>query len=250
MKRSSTFLSRPTRNPYLPGEEATIRLEAKDASGNGINGTALVSVVDEAVFAVVPQELDLAHELYLAKYFAYPTQTVSYQEYNLEANPDTGGGMGGGGGDGGALREHFPDTALFQTVELVGGSGEVTFTLPDNITSWRITAAAVDDTLRAGSQKELIISTKEFYLNALTSLEYLEGDDVTVSAIGVSSQHPGRRKWSIPPPSPVWGMTPPRPSPPPADGPPYGLPVRAAAGRAVQRGIFRLHPGRAAQPTR
>ena len=175
---------------YLPGEEATIRLEAKDASGSGINGTALVSVVDEAVFAVVPQELDLAHELYLAKYFAYPTQTVSYQEYNLEANPDTGGGMGGGGGDGGALREHFPDTALFQTVELVGGSGEVTFTLPDNITSWRITAAAVDDTLRAGSQKELIISTKEFYLNALTSLEYLEGDDVTVSAIGVSSQHP------------------------------------------------------------
>ena len=50
------------------------------------------------------------------------------------------------------IREDFADVALFKTVK-TGGDGTATaeFTLPDNITSWRVTAQGLSRNMDIGS---------------------------------------------------------------------------------------------------
>ena len=81
------------------------------------------------------------------------------------------------------VRETFLDTAAFQTVEVdEGGSATVEFQLPDNVTRWRITAAAVTADLMAGDAKTTTIAALPFYLRPVLTGSYLVGDDVSLSA--------------------------------------------------------------------
>ena len=81
------------------------------------------------------------------------------------------------------LREDFADTALFKTAKAdENGQATVTFELPDNVTSWRITALAVTNDLKAGDTAELAAATLPFYLSPLYTDTYLEGDDVVIAA--------------------------------------------------------------------
>ncbi len=50
------------------------------------------------------------------------------------------------------VREFFPDIALFQSVQTGGnGKGEITFKLPDNITSWYASAQGISGEIQAGA---------------------------------------------------------------------------------------------------
>ena len=100
-------------------------------------------MVDESVFAIQDQQVDLIGQLYRNVYSPYITAKASYVEYDL--SEIDGGGKGGGAGDEmGPMRSEFLDTAVFQ--QLVcdqQGKASVSFQLPDNVTDWRITAAAL-----------------------------------------------------------------------------------------------------------
>ncbi len=173
---------------FAPGDTVRVRLTLSDAAGNPVAGSAAVGVVDESVFLLRDQQVDLAAQVYASVYYPYVAQQTSYVEYPVgwsDANPDTAGGMGGGpdGGDSAAVRETFLDTAAFQTVE-VGESGFATVDvqLPDNVTSWRITAAAVTADLMAGDAKTTTVAALPFYLRPVVTGSYLVGDDVSLSA--------------------------------------------------------------------
>lgn len=175
------------RETYRPGEEASITVKVSEP-----NASVCVGVVDESIFQLAPQKLDIAQQLY--KYIYYPSisQTTSYEPYEEEiaedGNPNNGMG-GAGGGDSGYVREDFLDTALFQTVRAdENGVASVKLTLPDNITSWRITAAAVTSDLKGGSSTGNTIVTQPFYLQTIVTGEYLIGDDISISAMGVGAQ--------------------------------------------------------------
>ncbi|MEM1484543.1 Ig-like domain-containing protein [Oscillospiraceae bacterium PP1C4] len=169
---------------YKPGEKATVTLTVTDADGKPAVGTVCVGVVDEAVFAIAQQEVNFAEQLYRDVFYPNIQQRVSYVEYNLEKAMMNDGGMGGGGGDDGVIRENFVDTALFQTIKTdASGKATVALELPDNITSWRITAAAVTEDLKAGDNLTNRIVTLPFYLQPLFTDSYLEGDDIAM-AIG------------------------------------------------------------------
>ena len=88
-------------------------------------------------------QVDLIGQLYRNVYSPYITAKASYVEYDL--SEVDGGGKGGGAGDEmGPMRSEFLDTAVFQ--QLVcdqQGKASVSFQLPDNVTDWRITAAAL-----------------------------------------------------------------------------------------------------------
>ncbi|MDA1060661.1 MAG: polymorphic toxin-type HINT domain-containing protein, partial [bacterium] len=85
------------------------------------------------------------------------------------------------GGDGG-VRNNFKDTALFDVVETdSGGNGEITFTLPDNITSWRVTARAIDgDNLRAGYGSTEVVVSLPFFADLIMNREYSVKDEPIV----------------------------------------------------------------------
>lgn len=169
---------------YQPGDTANISLTVTEkATGKPIAANVCVGVVDEAVFDIMPQELDIAEQIYEPVFYPNIVRSVSYTEYDLEKDEIMSGGMGGGGDLGGDIREEFVDTALFQTIAVdESGKAELELALPDNVTSWRITAAAVTNDLKAGNGVSNTIATLPFYLRPLYTDRYMEGDDVAISA--------------------------------------------------------------------
>lgn len=90
--------------------------------------------------------------------------------------------------DKGGARQDFRDTALFTVVETdANGTASVTFELPDNITSWRVTGAAVKgDELMAGYGNAQVVVSKDVFVLPVINTQYLTGDEpgIPVRAYG------------------------------------------------------------------
>lgn len=164
----------------------TASFTVKDASGQPVPQARLcVGVVDESVFAVQPQDVDLIRQLYQTVFHYYPEWDVSYHEYNFGDYPMEGG-RGGGDGEANVMRSEFVDTTAFEQLTCdENGKAQLTFTLPDNITDWRITAAAMKGKT-AGDNIGHAIASKPFYLLPLVTESYLTEDDLT-AAVGYST---------------------------------------------------------------
>lgn len=176
------------KDAYLPGETATLQLTVTDQAGQPATGSACVGVVDEAIFAMADQKVALAEQLYEAVFYPNLAQKVSYTEYDLANASMDAGGKGGGGGEGTPIRQEFVDTAAFQTVTLDAmGKATLKVVLPDNMTSWRLTAAAVTSDLKAGDTFRNTIVTQPFYVQPLLTETYLEGDDIAAAINGVGT---------------------------------------------------------------
>lgn len=86
-----------------------------------------------------------------------------------------------------SIRSDFKDTAIFTTTKLDAvGKGTVTFTLPDNITAWRLSAAALSNNLLAGSKIETVNVSLPFFINPNLNKNYLVGDEpfIGIAAYG------------------------------------------------------------------
>ncbi len=174
---------------YTPGEEVTATLSVTKDGQAVPDASYAISVVDEALFALVDQDYMAIGDLYKWVYPQQMRMNTSYMPYlgeNLEANPDFGGGKGGGGGDGESRRMDFFDTAAFMSgITDSQGKAEVTFTLPDNLTSWRLTGVGyTPDHKQAGDTTYNIDAGLEFFVQPLLSDIYLVGDDITFTARG------------------------------------------------------------------
>ncbi|HBU07200.1 MAG TPA: hypothetical protein DEB09_03905, partial [Candidatus Magasanikbacteria bacterium] len=78
---------------------------------------------------------------------------------------------------GGGPREFFTDAALFTVVKTNGsGKADVKFKLPDNITSWRVTAQAINDDLYAGVNTTKIPVSLPVFAEVNVASEYLLAD--------------------------------------------------------------------------
>jgi hypothetical protein len=91
--------------------------------------------------------------------------------------------------DKGGVREDFADTALFESLTTdANGRATVSFELPDNITTWRVTAQAITTDLYAGSGVTPIRSTKPIFADAVIGSEYLASDkpQIKVRAYGTA----------------------------------------------------------------
>lgn len=76
------------------------------------------------------------------------------------------------------VRQQFKDTALFYSTDVgPNGRGSVKFKIPDNITSWRIIATAINiDSLSAGTETKNIKVTLPFFVDMVLNREYSEKD--------------------------------------------------------------------------
>lgn len=183
------------RESYAPGEEISLTLTLKNAAGNPVAGSACVGIVDESIFALAPQEIDIAGGFY--RYFSTPyvSQTCSYDVHgpigptftDSESGPGT---TGGGGGDAAPdVRTDFKDTAAFQAVTVdESGTATVKLTLPDNITNWRLTAVAVTPNGEAGNATGSTIATLPFYVRAVVTDTYVDGDDIAAGVLAVGKE--------------------------------------------------------------
>ena len=199
---------------YRPGAGATLTISVTDAAGNPKSANINISLVDEALFALMDYNVDTLAMLYrnvgdslrfgLATHRTFVSEGIDglyrteLQMGGVSALPDEAMAMAppvaaeadaGGGANDTRVRERFEDTAVFISLR-TNAQGEATFTfpLPDNITSWRLTASAISTDLYAGNTVSNIRVTQPMFLHYTLNNVFLTGDRpyVGVNAFGTS----------------------------------------------------------------
>ena len=190
---------------YLPGDTCQLTITVKDQNGNPKQADLNLSVVDEAQLSLRDHAVDTLRDLY---------QNVDHglmQSVATHAAEDGDRGMRAGGGNSSSsanakeelamadsasdtaaesmaeARSDFRDTALFDRVK-TGENGEAvySFTLPDNITAWRLTLSGVTEDYMAGNLVHAIPVSQPMFINYALSSTFLTGDipSLSVSAYG------------------------------------------------------------------
>lgn len=168
----------PSQEQFAPGEKATVEIKVMDVkTGKAVpNAEVSLSVVDEAVFGVAEQDVDPVADIYSWAFYPNIQAEASYVEHNLL---DEGGAEKGSGGDGVGVRKDFVDTAAFLTGQTnSNGIAEFSVSLPDNLTSWRLTAQAVATDLYAGYVKENIQVTQDFFVRSIELNTFMSTDEI------------------------------------------------------------------------
>ncbi|TSC79999.1 MAG: alpha-2-macroglobulin domain-containing protein [Parcubacteria group bacterium Gr01-1014_29] len=143
------------KNNYLPGEKVDLDVSVKDKNGNPVSGEISLAVVDMSVLALKgnPKKNPV-----LFFYNGSPL-TVSTESNikNILFEADIPLGTKGGSGSGSEelakkKRGVFKDTALWEGIVHtdVSGKAHVSFTLPDNLTTWQVESVGVTKDTKVG----------------------------------------------------------------------------------------------------
>ena len=180
-----------------PGEQVTYVVKTTDSQGNPVSAEVSLSLVDLAVLDLVePNTMPLLDFFYPHRYLSVLTSIPlvwNIEEYNAQLRDvaPVGEGMGSGGGEKGAgmqgifeVRGNFKDTAYWKARILTDQDGlaQVTITLPDNLTTWRMDARAVTLDTRVGQATSDLLSTKPLMVRPQTPRFFVVNDLVQLSA--------------------------------------------------------------------
>ena len=145
----------PERTQYRPREKVKVALRTADWKGAPVPAEVAVWAVDEGVLRLTgyepPDPLDaLQPERGLSVRIGEPLIHLVRRTVYADKGMTSGGGGGAEGG--GGIRSQFRTTVLFAPSVVTGADGkaEVEFTLPDNLTTYRIMALAIDRGDRGG----------------------------------------------------------------------------------------------------
>jgi len=168
---------------YAPGDTATVSIRTLGPDGKPVSASAFVTVVDEKLYAMgAAVQGDPLEGLYLD----VGSGIVGWAASHRTPADDEGDGKGdttGGGGDGG--RSDFRDWLVAQLVQTnANGRASVTVPLSDDLTSWHVSAAAVDRALDAGSGTGFLPVSLPFFVEATIAPEYLVADHPVIRVRG------------------------------------------------------------------
>jgi uncharacterized protein YfaS (alpha-2-macroglobulin family) len=153
--RRLTVAVKADKKDYRPRDRVTVDVAAKDFEGKPAAGEVTLFVVDEAVLRLTAYTTpDPIQSIYpdrpLSIRMGEPLlHLVRRRQYGEKGEAQGGGG---GSGEGGGIRNQFKTTVIFNpTLELKNGAAQASFTLPDNLTSFRVMAVVVTQADRFGS---------------------------------------------------------------------------------------------------
>ncbi len=176
----------PDRTVYAPGQEVFLAVKVTDVSGRPLSTEVNMNVVDEAYYAIFPENVAPLQELY-----RWVDDGIIATAVTKEATVSSMGAEKGGGGSRDSMgRFEFKDSAAFDLIQTdAQGNGTMKFTLPDNITSWRVTAQALQtDKKLAGNTLINIDATLPFFLHVVARDSYLDKDEPTLLVRGSGTQ--------------------------------------------------------------
>ncbi|MCC7073373.1 MAG: Ig-like domain-containing protein [Deltaproteobacteria bacterium] len=183
-----------------PGATVTVHIAAKDHTGNGTslaNAQATLMVVDEAVLGLTGYATpDPMKQLYRERPLGVRTGESRLETlFAMRQRRDTLF-PGGDGGDGLSLSD-FPDdvrslfksTAYYQPNVRLGadGSADVSFPLPDNVTTFRVMAVVIAAGARTGAGDVKLVSKKPLLVQAIAPRFVHPGDRLRVEALVFNS---------------------------------------------------------------
>ena len=176
----------PEQPSLKPAATETLSLRLKDADNKPVAGQFTVMVVNEAVLQLSGYRVpDLVETVY-----AEQPISVRFADNrdNVEISPLSsplakGWGYGGGQSGGAAstrLRENFQALAYYNASVLTDDKGEaqVSFELPDDLTTWRVMAVATDGALNFGNGDATFMTTQPLITNPLLPQFVRQGDRI------------------------------------------------------------------------
>lgn len=179
------LLTQPER--LQPGERVTLRLRVTNADGAPVQGEFSVSVIDLAILSLAdPNSQPIQQAFYSPQPLGIRTGLTAAGYIGRDIFEP--GGRGGGGGDGFydiVVREDFKDTAYWNPVVVTDANGEaeVTFQVPDNLTTWQIQARGITQNQQVGEAQSEAIVTKPLLVRPVTPRFLVVGDHLRLTAI-------------------------------------------------------------------
>ena len=155
-----------------PGAKVDLEFLAQTPDGKGVEAELAVAVVDEAVLALTGFKtptldqllrFDQPLEVYTGELL---TLLVHQTPFYLARSESLTGGGGMNESALAQLRKRFEPVAYFNpTVHTdAQGKAKVSFTLPDNMTTYRVYVVAQDKGSHFASPERPLVATKDFYL--------------------------------------------------------------------------------------
>jgi len=159
----------PDKDKYGPGETAKIKVRAVDSTGKPVPADLSLAAVDESIFYIRPDSTPEISGFFYSKISNWVITTYSYPITLLA----------GAGKDAGVkVRENFRDTAFWEANIKTDANGEalVSVTLPDNLTTWRLTVRGHDLKGRMGEVRKKFLSTQDIIARIGKPRFFIEGD--------------------------------------------------------------------------
>ncbi|MBC8042527.1 MAG: Ig-like domain-containing protein [Rhizobacter sp.] len=177
---------------YQNGETVEVDIELKNAAGQGVAGEVVLAAVDAGVLNLINYQLpDLFDDFYSERPLGVSTSQslinlISQRNYGEKGEARGGGGGGSAGGM--DVRSKFVSTAYWnpRVITDANGRAKVKFKLPDNLTTFRIMAAAQTKDASFGMAKTDIVVNKP--LTMLAALpRFVRIGDVFEAGVVVSN---------------------------------------------------------------
>ncbi len=197
------------KNIYQPGELARVKVCAKDKNGEPADTELSLGVVDESIYAVKPEGTqDIRSFFYGLRRIRVSTQSsfwfYSYGNDAVQAAAETAAPMavmeasmdGIGGGrmakaksaemvEPAVIRSDFPDTAYWRAQVETGPDGvaETQITMPDSLTTWRLTSRGITRDTSVGETTYKVIARKNVIVRLETPRFFTQGDEMNITAV-------------------------------------------------------------------
>ncbi|MCP4804516.1 MAG: hypothetical protein GY913_07135 [Proteobacteria bacterium] len=192
---------------YQPGEDVTITLKALKGENAAAGADVVLYAVDHGVLSLTayttPQPFDSFWRDHSLNVLTADNRTRVVDRAALLAK---GAPAGGGGGDGGpALRSRFETTPLWRSDLKTDAEGEVevTFTLPDDLTTFRIMAVAEHGDESFGSGEHEIRVTRPLIASPALPRVLRPGDRASAGIV-VHNNRDEEREFAIV--AEAWGV--------------------------------------------
>lgn len=166
----------PSTEQTGPGETVTYRVRTTTADGQPTPAEVSLAVVDESIFALAEDRLDLSREFYPMRYNAVQT-AYSFPDLYLDGGDKAPTSI--------QVRRLFKDTALWTPTVTTDATGnaEIPVTLPDNLTTWRATVFGITARTEVGKAVSKVVSSKPLMVRLEAPAFMVAGDRQRVAAV-------------------------------------------------------------------
>lgn len=188
-ERELKITAKTDKDVYLPGETVHLSLESKDKNGTPAPAELSVAVADLSVLALSGNPHKNPLVFFYGNEPLTVTTAVNVKNILTQAEIPTGTKGGAGGGEARdelakKKRGDFRDTAFWRSTVQTDrlGRADLTFTLPDNLTTWQLESVGVTSDTKLGVTYSEFKTRKDLMVVPLAPRFFLSGDSFSVGA--------------------------------------------------------------------
>ena len=174
----------PDKPSYEPRQKVTLDIRTKTTDGRGVSSEVALAVVDESILALVGNpKVDLVNGVFYSTRPLGVMTAANLTSYISTKNVRAGKAKGGGGGLSDKPRGDFRDTAYVnQTVTTdQQGNARISFTLPDNLTTWQVLTKGITKESEVGNKEIAIVTEKKLMVRPALPSFVRPGDALIAS---------------------------------------------------------------------